>query len=303
VGVDQAWAAAATLPTGCLWLILSLERGVLQGLHAYKPVGYSILIEASNRLVFGLILVGAGADVTGAYLGTPLSMLATAIVLGVVLHRRIGCARGGSEPRTLRALIGDAWAPIAALTLLAVLQNIDVIMVKHQLDEDAAGSYAAAAVAAKALIWVAVGVGLYLLPEAARRMRHGLDARPVLVRGLAIVAALGVPLLIAFAAAPNLVLSIAFGEDLTEADGSLFVLALAFTLLAGAYLAVQYMLALRRVVFLPALAVVAVLEPILLSAASDSISSVAVVVLALQCVAAAGVLALSFWSRVGAPAS
>ena len=44
-----------------------------------------------------------------------------------------------------------------------------MIVVKHEASDDAAGSYAAAAVAAKAIIWVAVGLGLYLLPEAARR--------------------------------------------------------------------------------------------------------------------------------------
>lgn len=294
VGVEEAWAAAATLPTGCLWLMLSLERGVLQGLHAYKPVGASIILEACGRLVFGLILVGGGLEVTGAYLGTPLAMLLAALVLALVLRRRTGSPDRRAVPHTLRELIGDAWAPVAALTLIAVLQNIDVIIVKHQLDDDAAGSYAAAAVAAKALIWVAIGVGLYLLPEAARRMRHGQDARPVLLRALAVITALGIPLLAVFGLAPTLVLKLAFGAELTQADDALFLLTLAFTLLAAGYLAVQYMLALGRIVFLPALAVVAVLEPILLSAASESILGVAAVVLALQCVAAAGVLALSF---------
>ena len=44
-----------------------------------------------------------------------------------------------------------------------------MIVVKHEVDGDAAGAYAVAAVAAKAIIWVAVGLGMYLLPEAARR--------------------------------------------------------------------------------------------------------------------------------------
>ena len=36
LSVEQSWAAAATLPTGCLWLLLSIERGALQGVHAYR---------------------------------------------------------------------------------------------------------------------------------------------------------------------------------------------------------------------------------------------------------------------------
>ncbi len=64
-----------------------------------------------------------------------------------------------------------------ALTLLFALQELHVIVVKHEASGDAAGSYAVAAVAAKAIIWVAVGLGLYLLPEAARRAATGVDAR------------------------------------------------------------------------------------------------------------------------------
>src|SRR6185369_10973277 len=38
VGVpEHPWAAAAIVPAGVLWMLLSLQRGALQGLHAYHP--------------------------------------------------------------------------------------------------------------------------------------------------------------------------------------------------------------------------------------------------------------------------
>ena len=44
IGVrDVPWAAAAIPPTGVLWMLLSLQRGALQGLRAYRPVGVSIV--------------------------------------------------------------------------------------------------------------------------------------------------------------------------------------------------------------------------------------------------------------------
>jgi hypothetical protein len=61
---------------------------------------------------------------------------------------------------------------------------VHIIVVKHETSSDAAGSYAVAAVAAKAIIWVAIGLGLYLLPEAARKANRGVDARPILTRTL-----------------------------------------------------------------------------------------------------------------------
>src|SRR4051812_22630845 len=91
VGVpEHPLAAAAILPTGTLWLLLSLQRGALQGVHAYAPVGSSLIVEAFGRLVCGLILVAFGAGVTGAFLGTPLALALTAVGLTFVLRRRVG---------------------------------------------------------------------------------------------------------------------------------------------------------------------------------------------------------------------
>ena len=138
-----------------------------------------------------------------------------------------------------------AWPAVLGLFLVAVLQNVDVILVKRQIGGDEAGAYAAAAVAAKAVVWVAIGVGLYLLPAAVRRAVEGGDPRPILLRALAVVSLVALPMLLAYAVAPELVLRLAFGEETVVASGALFTLGLAMTLLAAGYLCVQYMLALR----------------------------------------------------------
>src|SRR5439155_7684677 len=121
--------------------------------------------------------------------------------------------------------------------------------------KDAAGAYAAASVAAKVIVWVAIGLGVYLLPEAARRTRLGRDARPVLVRTLALIALVALPIVIVYALAADLLLGTVFGNDLKAASTALPWLALAMALLSSAYLAVQYLLALGRASFVWALAV------------------------------------------------
>ena len=105
--------------------------------------------------------------------------------------------------------MAGAWAPVVGLTLLFALQEVHIIVVKHEASADAAGSYAVAAVAAKGIIWVAVGLGMPL-PEAARRSSMGIDARPVLLRTLGLIMRGAVPLLLVFAAAKPL-LSAVFG--------------------------------------------------------------------------------------------
>jgi O-antigen/teichoic acid export membrane protein len=141
-------------------------------------------------------------------------------------------------------------------------------------------------VAAKVLIWVAIGAGFYLVPEVSRRRAAGEDTRPVLVRALAIIFVCAVPCLLIFGFAAKPLLRIAFGPHRLQASNSLLVLGVAFTVLAATYLAIQYMLALKRTWFLLLLGAVAIAEPILLLHASRKPADFAAVVLAVQAVGA-----------------
>jgi glycosyltransferase involved in cell wall biosynthesis/O-antigen/teichoic acid export membrane protein len=300
IGVDLEWAAAATPGMGCAWLLLCIQRGVLQGIGKYLVVGSSIVGEATARLAFALLLVAAGLGPTGAYIGTALSVAATALVLAVPLHRRLvalGAGAGGRD-RPLRDLVRGALVPLLALGLFALLQNIDVIVVRNLATDAAASDYAAVSVAAKALIWVAIGLGLFLLPEATRRTASGSDGRPVFLRTLALVALVGLPAVAVYAVAGHLVLRVAFGDDLADASGALPWLALAMTLLAAVYLSVQFMLALERVSFLLLLAAAAIAEPVVLVAVGADLTGIAMSVLAIEIVLAGGAVALAL--RTGA---
>jgi O-antigen/teichoic acid export membrane protein len=326
VGVkNDQWAAAIGLPAGCLWLELSILRGALQGVGDYKSVGISLVGEQAARLVTGAVLAAVGLGVTGAYLGTPISF----IVMGVYCWRMLTeyeqrfesapaeaeaeakarepwmAPMGARAPRAVLGLwthVKRAWAPIAGLIVIAVLQNIDIIAARHRFGgvKDLASSYAATAVAAKVLIWVAVGAGFYLVPEVSRRRAAGEDTRPVLMRALAIILVCAVPVLLIFAVAAEPLLRIAFGNNRLLASSSLLVLGIAFTVLATTYLAIQYMLALKRTWFLIVLGAVAVAEPILLLQASRKPEGFAAVVLAIQAIGAILAFGLA-WRRDSAP--
>ncbi len=295
VGVrNNQWAAAIGLPAGMLWLEISILRGVLQGVGDYKGVGLSLVGEQAARLVSGAALAAAGLGVTGAYLGTPISFAAIGVFIALRLRAHvegqaeelIGAVSAAPPALSLWTHVKRAWAPIAGLIVIAVLQNIDIIAAGHRFTKDLSSSYAATAVAAKVLVWVAIGAGFYLVPEVSRRRATGEDTRPILVRALGIILVCAVPVLLIFAVEPHLLLKLAFGAKRASASGSLFVLGVAFTVLACTYLAIQYMLALRRTWFLIAIGAVAVAEPILLLNASRRATGFATVVLGIQAVGA-----------------
>ena len=293
IGVDQTWAAAAVPVTAMLWALVGVERGALQGFGRYRAVGISIVAEAGSRLVFALALVGIGLDVTGAFLGSALSLVAVGSALALPLHSLLPEPHHGAGLARLRELLSGARAPVIGLTLLFMLQEVHVIVVKHQATGETVGSYAVAAVAAKAIVWVAVGLGLYLLPEAARRARTGVDARPVLARSLGLIALCAAPMMLIFGFGAEQLLEAVFGDDLTEAAGALPWLGLAMTLLGCSYLSVQYLLALGRWRFIWVLAVAAAVEIGLLASVDADLTRVGVALFAIQACCAAVMLTVA----------
>jgi O-antigen/teichoic acid export membrane protein len=292
------WAAAGIGAAGAAWLAVCLQRGVLQGLGGFHEIGGSLLAEPLLRIAFALGLVGAGLGVTGAFLGSLLSLLAVAAGLQAALHRRLGRARPSAPAvRRLGALLAGNRVPIAGLLLLAALQNLDVVVARRELGGELAGSYAACAVAAKAVVWVAVGIGLSLLPQAARRAADGQDPRPVLLRALAVLAALALPALAVFALAGRPLLQLAFGAELATASGALPVLGAAMAALAAALLGVQLLVALGDVRHVAPLALLVAAEPLVLAAGPQDARGFALVVLAFQTAAALVVLALALRRR------
>jgi O-antigen/teichoic acid export membrane protein len=301
INIDQEWAAAAIPVTAMLWAITSVLRGVLQGFQQYRTVALSLIGEASSRIAFALVLVGINLDVTGAFLGSGFALIAIALILLVPVRRQLaGVNPELAEDLRLRDLLAGAWIPVISLTLLLALQELHIIIVKHQASEDAASSYAVAAVAAKAIMWIAIGIGLYLLPETARRAKTGEDPRPILIRTLGLIAVMAVPMVLIFSVAGEPLLRIVFGEDLTDASDALPFLGIAMSLLAFSYLSVQYLLAMGRASFLFVLAAGVVAEVLVLISMGDDLTAIAVGLMIVQAACASVILTMAL--RQSAPA-
>ncbi len=302
LGVKTEWGAAAIFPMAGLWFLLCILRGVLLGVGSYLAVAASLIGEAVGRLAFAVVLVAAGGGPAGAFVGHGVAFVVLCVVLGALLARRLarlGAASTETAEESLGALLRSAAIPVIALGLFALLQNLDVLIVRSLATEQVASDYAAVSVAAKALIWVAIGLGLFLLPEASRRAEQGQDGRPMLARTLGLSAAVGLVATVTFAVFGEDVLRLAFGSDLAQGAAALPWLTLGMALLAAVYLTVQFLLALRRRRFLVLLAAAVAAEAAALIAVGAQLTEVAIGVAAVDAVLFAAV-AVAAW-RAGAP--
>lgn len=250
LSLPNANGVAEMLTAGGVWVLVSIDRGLLQARRDYFDLSVNLVIEAVMRLV---LTVGLAAElgVEGAALGVLVAELTT------VTHARISATRalarpagppdaveeaaelsveaaGGAMPVAVhggRDLAADVLAALGSLLLLAVLQNSDVIVLGARSPHHA-GSYAAISVPAKALVFGALVLINYLLPEAAIRHQAGGHALRQLGYTFAVLAVPCAALLGLSVVVPRHLLSAVFGHKLTAAAPAFASLVLGMVLLS-----------------------------------------------------------------------
>jgi O-antigen/teichoic acid export membrane protein len=256
---------AAILTAAAFFVLLSLDRGLLQAHRSYKPLAANLLVEVGVRVVAVVILVAAGFGPSGAAVGVLIGEMAAAA------HARYAAVRAWSGGRQgIRLWVATGWVAAVrpdpqlggasaerrsvgvdlvvasiSLSMVAVLQNVDVLVVGRD-NPTHSGAYAAVSVTSKAIVFGAVVLGGYLLPEAAIRWRQGGHA----LRQLAVVLLLlAIPSVLLFAvalAAPEVLLQLVFHHAYTSASNALAPLVLAMILLSVSVVLTMYLLAVGR---------------------------------------------------------
>ena len=162
-------------------------------------------------------------------------------------RRALGHVVGGGTFLSRR----DVVAAVVALAAVALLQNVDVIVMGKEGPHQA-GAYAAVSVSSKVLVFLALVVGGYLLPEAAHAWREGGQALRQLWVALGLVEVPGVLLAGIAAVAPRRFLATFFSARYVGAAPAFLPLAGAMALLSLVVLVTMYLLAIgdRRVAVL-----------------------------------------------------
>jgi len=324
----------AILVAGFLWVLLSMDRGLLQARRRYRTLSKNLVVEGGTRTVAVLCLVGAGLGVTGAAWGI---LVAEAITL---LHARVAAdrawgrrdgstdvrntqwglnggssaglavngsgnghsagsgnghsagsgnghaARSSSRSERQRVLL-DVFGALVAMALLAYLQNVDVIVLGREAPH-ASGPYAAISVASKALVFAAIALGGYLLPEAAIEWHRGGHALRQLGVTLLLLAAPGAALLVVSVAFPKWLLSFVFSARYQSAHSAFWLLVVAMAFLSATVVLTTYLLAAGQRWIGGLLLVGAVLATFALAAAHGAPRQTALADLAVQGALAAG---------------
>jgi O-antigen/teichoic acid export membrane protein len=176
-------------------------------------------------LVMPLLLLGLG--VAGAMGASALAAIA-GLVLVLRALRDVDRGRDLAAPRPRVENFGLVVAGLLAFTLLT---NVDLLVAKAFLAEDAAGTYASAALVGKIAAFVpAAAISPVLLPNATARLQRGEDATDPLRKSLAVAVGFGLVLTGMLALIPESFVAWSFGPAFADATPLLAPSAAAMTI-------------------------------------------------------------------------
>jgi len=183
---------------------LGVRRGGMQGVCAFGRLSWSFVIEVVVKLVGAVGFIALGFSTAGVVAAISLSVIA---VYFLPVPRELSSAPGGGEPASFR----EGLQAIVFFAGQVVINNVDILLVKHFFPPDQAGVYAAIALVGRVVYLLSWSVVSAMFPisaaEKAEKESSSLLLPPVLlVLGIAVVFTLGLGF------SPQNVLDLLFGS-------------------------------------------------------------------------------------------
>jgi O-antigen/teichoic acid export membrane protein len=281
--LDSIWTALFVSLYVIPALALTVCRGALQGRLHFKHLAVVSVFPVLARLAIGIPLVQAGGGVAGA-----VGASAIAETLGVILA--LWLMRGDEQLKWKlsardRSFLKEVLPVTAGLAAMWIVIELDLILARRFLLPAEAGSYAAAGLLARAVLFVPGAVSLVALPHFSRDRGRGHDAHRWLMSSTAIVVGLGVLTAVVLSLFGKFIVGATFGERYAQAAHVLPLLSFAMVGMGLANLLVFFHIAAGSRMF-HLLWPIAVLEALAVWLWHSSGEAIAIVVLATSWVTA-----------------
>jgi len=232
-------------PVLLLGLLGPALNGSLLGLQRFACLGITQVAGAAGKVMLGVALVGVGLGVEGAFSAFAGGLIVNLLLSGWFMREVLAQSPVSADvPRVA------AYSMLALITYLglALLYNIDVLLVRRFFTAAEAGYYIGAATLARAVYFGSIALSGAMFPKAALRSGSG-DAEGTsrFLRGtlvyVGLLAGFGALVLNVF---PDAILSLSLGAAYAGGQQLVGILSVAMLLLALTHVMISYGLAVGR---------------------------------------------------------
>lgn len=219
---------------------LGVKRGNMQGWCDFGSLSWNYIFEAASKLVMAVVLVELGYGIFGVVGALSASILAAVLLPGSHQHRRYDVQDEHLAGECIPASFGEGIQAIVFFVGQVIINNVDIILVKHFFDSERAGLYAAIALVGRLLYFASWQVVSAMFPVSAAAGANEQRQRHMLRVPLLIVAAMCLGFILVLAIFPGFVMHLVFGEGFHAADSLLSLYAISTALYALAMVLITY---------------------------------------------------------------
>src|SRR5579864_8555225 len=163
------------------YIPLGVRRGYIQGVHAFSSLAINFMLEGLVRLGGAYLLIRIGLGVKGAVLASVIAVIAS-----YFLAKPSPGWNAALSPR-IPIAFGEGVQAIVFFSGQVVINNFDIVLVKHFFAPEQAGIYAAVSLVGRLVNMCAWSVVNTMFPVSAAARQSDREARPVLFMSLGLV--------------------------------------------------------------------------------------------------------------------
>src|SRR5271155_2617720 len=212
------------------YIPLGVRRGYIQGIHAFRPLALNFMLEGLVRLIGVFVLIEGGMGVRGAVLAS---------VLAVVVAYFVALPSPGLTSFSFRQIAISFREGLQAVVFFSgqtVINNFDIVLVKHFFPPAEAGFYAAVALVGRLVNMCAWSVVNTMFPVSAGAGTDEGEGHPVLFTSLLLVFLILTVLIFGLWAVPSFLWKILFGAHFELGNyGALAPLLILYAITTGIY--------------------------------------------------------------------
>lgn len=220
------WLAVAT----AFYIPLGTRRGGIQGTYSFRLLALNLVLEGTVRLGGALLLIRLGMGVTGAVLaGVAAVIIAYLSAIPVRLH---GVSAGPAVVPSFR----EGLQAIVFFAGQVIINNSDIVLVKHFFPSEEAGLYAAVALVGRVVNMCVWSVVSTMFPLSAGMRSKERDGGVVLLTSLLLVVLILGFLILGVWMVPNFFWRVLFGSQFDLVGyGSISSLLTLYAITSGVY--------------------------------------------------------------------
>ncbi|MFL5963599.1 MAG: oligosaccharide flippase family protein [Gaiellaceae bacterium] len=217
--------------------------GAAQGRQQFFLVTLTLGAPSALRVVLVALALAAGFGAAGAMAATFVAAV-VAVAIPALALRRYLVPLASWRPRISRSDIVGL-APVAGgLLAITALSTDDLLVAKAVFSNHQAGLYGSASLIGRVILYLPAAIVTVLLPKVSARVAAQRDTNDIFAQSLAVTAAFCIGATVVYAAAPHLIVKIAFGSQYEGSAGLLWMFGVAMTFYALLNVLLTYQLGL-----------------------------------------------------------